>query len=506
MIDASGRAHIATIALLRKKLVQLLQLPAETEWVEFKEAKTSFDLEKLGRYFSALSNEANLKGQESGWLVFGVTDKPPRQVVGTNFKADRPSLDALKKQIADQVGSRLTFMDIHELALPEGRILMFEIPAALRGIPTAWKGHYFGRDGESIVALNPVEYEHIRGQAVREDWSAQVIENASLADLDPQAIEFARMQYREKHAQQKTEIDGWDEVTFLNKAKVCIGGKVTRAALLLLGKDESVHYLSPALAQITWVLRDENGMERDYRHFGPPFILAVDQVLGLIRNLTVRHLPSGTLFPKEISQYDTWVLRESLHNCIAHQDYLRAARINIVEEPDSVLFTNVGDFIPGSIENVIRRDAPPEIYRNPFLAQAMVNLNMIDTIGSGIKRMFTKQQQRFFPMPDYDLTEPGRLKLRLFGKILDENYTHMLTEKADIGLLDAIALDKVQKKRPLTDEEFKRLKAHKFIEGRRPNLFVSAKIAAATDDKASYIKHRGLDKKHYKALVLSFLE
>ena len=86
----------------------------------------------------------------------------------------------------------------------------------------------------------------------------------------------------------------------------------------------------------------------------------------------------------------------------------------------------------------------------------MVNLNMIDTIGSGIRRMFTLQQERCFPLPDYD-THSQRVAVCLFGKILDENYTQLLIEKADLDLMDVIVLDKVQKKRPLTEEEFKRV-------------------------------------------------
>ena len=77
------------------KLEELMTLPTETEWVEFKEAKNNYDFDNLGKYFSALSNEANLKGQPAGWLVFGITDKPPRQVCGTNYRPDRPSLDSL---------------------------------------------------------------------------------------------------------------------------------------------------------------------------------------------------------------------------------------------------------------------------------------------------------------------------------------------------------------------------------------------------------------------------
>lgn len=488
---------------LQKKFNELLKLPAETEWVEFKEAKTDYDFNKLGKYFSALSNEANLKGRKCGWLIFGITNKPPREIVNTRYRLDRPSLDSLKKEVADHTNSRLTFDEIHELVLPEGRVLMFEIPAALRGNPTTWKEHAYGREGESLGALNPHEREQIL--SFREDWSAQIVEGASLADLDPLSLEFARVQYREKNPKFGDDIIGWDDATFLNKAKICINGKITRTALILLGMEESAHFLSPAQAHITWVLRDEKGIEQDYQHFGLPLILVGDKILAKIRNLTIRQLPSGTLFPHEITQYDPWVIRETLHNCIAHQDYTQSGRISVVETPHTLLFTNMGAFIPGTVEEVIQRDAPPEIYRNSFLAQAMLNLNMIDTIGSGIKKMFNRQRERSFPMPDYELADPKKVAVRLVGQVIDENYTQLLLKHTDLDLMDVIALDKVQKRRKLDDETFTRLKAHKLIEGRRPNLFVSAHIAAATGDKASYIKNRAFDKAHYKDMVKAYL-
>lgn len=490
---------------LKSILYRLLSLP-ENEWFESKEAKDGIHSDDLGKYFSALSNEANLKKRDCGWLVLGVTNTRPRRIVGCQYRPTRVALDSLKKEIADQTTNRLTYDEIHELRLPEGRVLMFQIPPALKGMPTAWKGHYYGRDGESLGPLNLNEIDQIRRQAIREDWSARICEGAALKDLDPDAVRFARQQYKKKHPKRLDEVDGWDDLTFLNKAKVCINNQVTNTAIVLLGRNESEHFLFPALVRVTWVLRDANGTEKDYEHFGSPLILAVDRVLDKIRNLTYRYLPNATLFPTEIKQYDSWVIREILHNCIAHQDYIQAGRVNVVEEPESVLFSNLGHFIPGSVEEVIRRDAPPEQYRNPFLAQAMVNLNMIDTIGSGIKRMFLKQRERFFPLPDYDLSEPGRVRVRLFGKLLDENYTRLLIEKTDLDLMDVIALDKVQKRCPLTEEEFARLKALRVIEGRRPNLYVSAKIAALTGDKATYIRYRAFDKDHYKKMIISYLQ
>lgn len=494
-----------TPAELQAVLAELIAMPAETEWVEFKEAKTSFGIDDLGKYFSALSNEANLKNKPRAWLVFGVSNAPPRQIVGSKFRSSRPHLDSLKHEVGEQTNNHTTFAEIHEVSTAGGRVVMFEIPPALRGVPTSWKGHFYGRSGESLGPLGLHEIETIRKQATEEDWSAQICEGATLDDLDPSALAFARQEYKKKHPSLAGEVDQWDDATFLNKAKVCIGGRITRAAIILLGRNEAEHFLAPGIVQITWVLRDERGMEKDYQHFGPPVILAVDRLFARVRNLTYRYLPNATLFPTEVSQYDDWVIRETLHNCIAHQDYSRRGRINVVEESESLLFTNLGEFLPGSVEEAIRRDGPPDIYPNRFLAAAMVELGMIDTIGSGIKRMFTKQRQRNFPMPDYDLGEPNRVKVRIFGKVIDEKYTRLLAARADLDLMDVIALDKVQKGRPIGDADFKSLKEKKLIEGRRPKLIVSAAVAAATDTQADYIKKRAFDKSHYKKMIVAYL-
>lgn len=343
---------------LEAKLTEFRRLPVETEWLEFKEAKNSYDFDDLGQYFSALSNEANLKHQPSGWLIFGVKNKIPRTIVGTAFRRDKRNLESLKHEVAKHTNG-ITFQDIHELDLPEVRVLMFQIPPAPAGIPTGWKGHFYGRDGESLVALSIQEFETIRGQAATRDWSAEICPKATINDLDAEAILKAREQFRIKHPNQAEQSDEWDPATFLNKAKLTIQGSVTNTAILLLGRAESAALLSPAAAEISWMLKDDQNRELDYKHFGPPFIFQVDQVLQRIRNLTLRTLPSGTLFPQEISQYDPWVIREALHNSIAHQDYHLHGRIQIIEKPSSILLTNLGSFLPGSVARVIQQDAPP---------------------------------------------------------------------------------------------------------------------------------------------------
>ncbi len=476
----------------------LIKLSAENEVVEFKEAKNAYDFNKLGKYFSALSNEANLKHQLVAWLVFGVNDN--HQVVGSNFRFSRKKLDSLKEEIANKTTNRITFIDIHEVQHKKGRVVLFEIPAAPKGLPIAFNGHYYGRDGEALSPLNIEEIERIRFQATLEDWSTAIVHDANFEDLDKDAIQVARKNFKNKFPDKAEEVDTWNDITFLNKAKLSIKGKLTRTALLLLGKDEAEYLLSPADVKIRWLLKDHQNHDRDYALFGMPLLLAVDKVYSKIRNLKYRYICEGTLFPEEIDQYEPFTIREALNNCIAHQDYTKAGRINVVEMPDQLIFTNLGNFIPGDVEKVVKEDAPEEYYRNRFLVAAMFNLKMVDTAGGGIRKMFNFQRERFFPMPEYDLSA-NRVKVTIIGKILDMDFSHILAKNAELSLEEIITLDKVQKNKMISDAEAKLLKKKGLIEGRKPNYFLSINIAQSAGKKAEYSKNKAFEKQYYLDLI-----
>lgn len=477
----------------------------ENEIVEFKEAKNQYDFNKLGKYFSALCNEANLKNKQSAWLVFGIKDND-KSVVGSNFRTNRVDLDSLKAEIANQTTGRLTFIEIYEVFETEGRVVMFEIPAAPKGIPISWKGHYYGRDGEELNALNIDEVERIREQTRGEDWSAAIVENADINDLSAEAILKARDSFKRKNQHLNEEIDEWDDKTFLNKAKICIKGKITRAAILLLGKSESEHFINPSTSKISWILRDKDNIDRDYQHFTCPLLLNTNQVYNKIRNLKYRYISDGTLFPEEVDQYDAYIIREALNNCIAHQDYTLGGKINLVElENSKLVFINSGSFIPSSIEEVVIADAPEPTYRNPFLIEAMINLNMIDAIGSGIRRMFNIQRKKFFPLPDYEISD-NKVKLTITGKVVDINYARKVASVPDLSLVDIIALDKVAKSKTLSDTEIKELKSKGLIEGRKPNFHISVSVAKVTGEQADYIKQRGIDDNYCQKMILDFLK
>lgn len=479
-------------------LDNLLAMPGENELVEFKEAKNQYGFDKIGQYFSALSNEANMKGKERAWLVFGV--KNDRTVVGSNFRENRLALDSLKGEIAAKTTSGITFVEIHEVLHGGRRIVMLEIPSAPKGVPIAFEGHYYGRNGESLSPLNLEEIERIRAQATQEDWSAVIVPEADIDDLDEEAIQVARRNFKNKFPDKSADLDGWGTATFLNKARLTIKGKVTRTALLLLGKEESEHFLAPADAKIRWLLKDSKGNDRDYALFGMPLLLAVDKVYSKIRNLKYRYIREGTLFPEETDMYEPYAIREAINNCIAHQDYTLAGRINVVETDDTLTFTNLGSFVPGSVQRVVMEDAPEEHYRNRFLATAMFNLKMVDTAGGGIRKIFLFQKARYFPLPDYDINN-NRVKLTLTAKVLDMDYARQLAKNGDLSLSEIIALDKVQKRQLLTNDEEVQLKSHALIEGRKPNFYIAKGVAQKTGQKAAYSKNRAFDKQYYLDLI-----
>lgn len=475
----------------------------ESEVVEFKRAGDGFSTSEIGKYFSALANEANLRNEERAWLVFGV-DNASRKVVGTDYRPEPERLHSLKMQISGDTEPSITLRDIHELHTAAGRVLLLEIPAAPQGMPIAWKGHYYARAGESLTHLGLDKLDALRQQVGAADWSAQLVKGATLANLDAEALAKAREFYAKKYANRfaPEEVVAWSDAVFLDRARLTQDGQITRTTLLLLGKPEAAYRLSPYPAQMTWKLE---GAERAYQHFAPPFLLTTTSLYQRIRNVQLRILPDDQLLAVEVSKYDRKIVLEALHNCIAHQDYARNGRIVVTEFPDRLVFENEGAFFEGQPADYVSGNKTPRRYRNPFLAQAMSELNMIDTMGYGIHEMHLGQARRYFPMPDYDLSEPQAVKMTLHGALVDLAYSRMLIQKTDLSLPDILALDRVQKKLPLDDAAVKRLRQAKLIEGRRPHLHVSAAVATATGSKADYIRTRAQDDAFYAKLVLDYL-
>lgn len=475
----------------------------ESEIVEFKQADNDYKTTKIGEYFSALSNEANLRDQARAWLVFGVNNKT-RAVVGSHYRNNDEQLQSMKYQISQGTEPSITFRNIYAIQVNGCRVVLFEIPAAPKGMPVSWNGHYYARSGESLGPLGMDKNDEIRQQTLAQDWTAQIVTNATLEDLDSVAVKKAQEAFSQKYANRFDigEVESWNLSTFLDRARITQNGKITRAALLLLGKAESAWRLSPHPAQMTWKLEGE---ERAYEHFTPPFLLASSQLYQRIRNIQLRILPENNLLPVEVSKYDQKIILEALHNCIAHQDYTRNGRILVTEKKDLLEFESEGSFFEGQPSDYIEGNQTPKRYRNPFLVQAMVELNMIDTMGYGIYDMHKRQARRYLPMPDYDLSEQNAVKLTIHGGVVDHAYSRLLIQKTDLPLNDILALDRIQKKLSVPKKVVTHLRKAGLVEGRQPNIYVSAKVASTMSAKAGYIKTRAQDDEFYIKLITDYL-
>ena len=480
---------------------------AYCEWKEYKNLKNSFCGDEKNDVISYVSAIANMEG---GHLVIGVHDKT-LEIVGTDtYNYDRQK--AILRLTERCANLSTEGLDIEEFIADDTnrKVWVIHIPKHLPKRPVFAHNKAWQRIEDSLVEMTAERMSAILDEPIFSDtdWSAQIVPDATIDDLDEVAIAKARKMFKKVHNRiPEAEVNAWSVETFLSKCGIMKNGGITRAAIILLGKYESAFKLRPAVAQVTWTRRDENKDVVDYEHFTVPFILTVDEILSRIENLTIREMPGGTLFPDTMKHYDDYTIREALHNCIAHQDYTMQQRINFVENPTYLFYSNAGNFIPGTLENALANEEPQAYFRNECLCRAMVDFNMIDTVSRGIKKMFNEQWRRHFPMPDYDIdAENRKVSVRIYGNEINEQYTNLLKTNKSLTLWDCISLDSIQKGRSIHEEIAQNLLSRGLIEGETPNYTISLGIAKATRQLQDYTKQKGLDKEKIKQMVLQYLK
>lgn len=479
------------------------------EWKEYKNLQNSLcghEADDVVSYVSAISN------MNGGSLIIGVKDQT-LDVIGIQSFGSY-NVDSAKARIAEKCRNLpLEDFDIMEFKADDTEriVWILTIPKHHAKLPVYAHNKAWQRTGDALVEMRPDRLQSILSEIeVTEDWSAAIVENATIEDLDPEAIERARKEFVKRNPLKKDEVKIWNDAKFLDKAKITLRGKITRAALILLGKEESEFLLSPYVVKIRWSLRHVGEtLNKDYDIFSMPLLLSVDKLYNKVRNVKYRIVRPNSLFPDEMLRYDMFNIREPLNNAIAHQDYTKCARIDVVEyEDDHLIFQNYGSFLPSSIEEVVEEDCPQSIYRNRFLVEAMRNLNMIETEGGGIRKLFLKQSERYFPLPDYDLSG-GKVKVTIEGNVKDENFAKILSANPNLELADIVLLDKVQKGIGIADVQAKYLRKRKFIEGRKPKYYLSYEIVSASNDsvlKRQYVKNKSFDDDYFRKLILNYLE
>lgn len=478
------------------------------EWKEYSQLKHSFcgkEKDDVISYVSALSN------MEGGSLVIGVKDGS-LDIVGIN-KYNYDVNTARLRLISQCTNLPSEGLSIEEIITSDsGKVVwILHVPQHMLRQPVYAHNKAWQRLDDSLIELTDSRRKAILSEQepITSDWSAQIIPDASIDDLDPKAITKAREKYAELYPKRYEEIASWDNETFLNKAKFTIKGKITNTAIILLGKEESEHFISPAVCKIRWARRNPITNENEeFRVFSIPMILAVEEVANKIKNATYTYTIEGSMFPETLLRYDVFTIREPLNNAIAHQDYSYGARIEVIEyEDEKLMFKNHGVFLPSSVESVVENDFPESIYRNKFLVEAMRNVKMVETEGGGIKKLYIQQKRRFFPLPKYVL-DNETVVCEIEGKILDENFAKILVNNPDMTLADIILLDKIQKHLPIAESALEYLRKKKLVEGRKPNVYLSLSVVKKTKHvglKTNYIKNKSFDDDYYKKLIIDYI-
>lgn len=478
------------------------------DWKEFKSLKNCFNGKEGDDVISYVAAISSMNG---GHLVIGVKDHS-LDIVGTDtYNYDRQA--ATMRLVRECPNLPAEGLKIEEFITSDSgkKVWIINIPKHIARLPVYAHKKLWQRVEDNLVEMTPSRLNNILNESLAvDDWSAQIISDATIEDLDPKAIKLAREKYKELfNGARDMEIDSWSDEIFLNKAKLTRKSAITRTTIILLGKSESDHFLNPSICKIRWFLRDESDSNKDFRVFTIPMILAIEELGSLIRNTTYTYTVSGSMFPESMSRYDAFTLREPLNNAIAHQDYSKGCHIDVIEyEDEKLCFKNAGQFIPESIEAVVTNDFPESHYRNPALVEAMRNVKMVETEGGGIKKLFVQQRRRFFPMPDYDIKD-NHVVCTIEGRVLDENFANILLSNTSLSLSEIMLLDSIQKGHKIPHEAAAHLREKGYIEGRYPNIFLSSKVIAPTKHvglKTNYIKNRSFDDDYFKKLLVEYIK
>lgn len=455
-------------------------------------------------YVSAIAN------MEGGFLVVGVHDKT-LEIVGTDtYNYDRQKAVLRLTERCTNLSSE--GLEIEEFITEDTQktVWVIHVPKHQPKRPVYAHNKAWQRIEDSLVELTSERLNTILSENLAEDdWSAGIIPGATIEDLDPKAIRKAREKYVELFPKKESEVASWDDAKFLNKTGFTVKGEVTRAAIIILGRKESEVLLTPSVCKIRYRRKKEIGGEDvDFEIFNIPMILAVEDLGHRISNTQYVYTIEGNLFPQDMKRYDVFTLREPLNNAIAHQDYSKGSMIDVVEyEDEKLVFLNKGQFIPKSVEDVVTEDIPESFYRNRHLAETMRNVKMVDTEGGGIRKLYMQQKKRFFPMPEYDLTGM-QVKCTIQGNVLDENFAKILVNNPDLSIQEILLLDAVQKHKPLTDDSINYLRKKKYIEGRKPHIYLSMSIAGNSKHvglKTSYIKNKSFDDNYFRKLIVDYI-
>lgn len=473
----------------------------ESNRFEFKEAKTNYHFDELVKYCAAIANEGG------GKVIFGVTDKRPRRVVGSHAFE---SVERTKQGLIERLHLRF---EVEELAHPDGRVVIVHVPPRPLGVPVQYQGAYWMRSGDALAPMLPDMLRRIFDET-GPDFSVEICAGATLADLDTVAIEDFRQRWTRQSGNQN--LGGLSPEQLLADAELLVEGKLTYAALILLGTHQALGR-NLAQAEVIFEYRsNEAALPAQQRvEFRKGFFAYYDELWRIINSRNDLQSYQDGLFRWEIPTFDEQVVREAILNAVGHRDYRLGGSVFIRQFPRHMEVVSPGGLPSGiTTENILDRQNP----RNRRIAEAFSRCGLIERSGQGINRMFEQSVKQSKPLPEFSGSDDYQVRLVLHGEVQDAAFVRFLEKLGQdrvqsFGTYDFVVLDYVRRERPIPEdlkERAGRLVDLGVIErvgrGRGARYLLSRALYAAMGATGAYTRKRGLDHETNKALLLKHLE
>lgn len=469
----------------------------EGENIEFKEAKSRFDFEELTHYACAI---ANMGG---GKIVLGVSDKRPRQIVGSQA-FEQP--ERTSKGLMDRLHVKI---DFEEFVVEGKRILVFTVASRPVGLPLLYNSIAYWRDGDVLTTMPGEEMRRIYEEGGH-DFSADICQQATIADLDENAIEEFRKRWVEKSRNQR--ILTLPKQQLLNDCGAIDGTNVTYAALVLFGSAKALtKYLAQAEVVFEYRSSEASGPAAYRNEFRDAFFNIHDKIWNLINLRNDKQHYQDGLFIFDIDTFNEGSTREALLNAISHRNYQMAGSVFIRQYRDRLEITSPGGFPPGiTPENIIDKQYP----RNRRIAEILALCGLIERSGQGMNLMFENSVKEAKALPSFDGTDAYEVKLTLHGIVLDKNMLRLINRIGEETLKsfstqDFLVLNYLSRDEKLPkylNGRVKRLMEVGLIEkAARGKYIFSRRYYASAGKSGVYTRKKGLDRDTNKVLLLEHI-
>jgi ATP-dependent DNA helicase RecG len=469
----------------------------EGEHLEFKEAKSSYQFDKLLQYCAALANEGG------GRMILGVTDKRPRRVVGTNaFTEPERTIRGLVDRLRLKV-------EAEEINHPSGRVLIFRVPSRPLGMPLEVGGSYWMRAGEELRPMTQDELRRILFESAP-DFSAEICAEATFADLDAKAVEHFVSLWGEKSGKPLHPRASLEQR--LEDAELLVGAKVTYAALVLFGTRPALgKYLAQAEVIFEYRSSEASIPYQQREEFRQGFFGILDDLWNLVnlRN-EVRDYQDG-LFVRHIPTFNERVVREAILNAVTHRDYRLAGSIFIRQFPRKLEIVSPGALPNGiTLENILERQAP----RNRRVAEACGRCHLVERSGQGIDLIYRNLIEEGKPVPDFAHTDQYQVSVTLHGDVQNPQFLRFLERigqerQVSFETADLIVLDRLQREqeipvalRPRMNHLLEQGIVERIGRGKGVRYILSKRFYSFLGRTGSYTRAKGLDRDTQKELLV----